>query len=166
VVLKGSAIPGDLGSWRQKFWGIASLFDAYHVPKLLSQQLLPFGRSGDGLEELTRGVELFLPLSVRRGLSARHTTDSPRVACSSRVRRVRARLRFRSGFVLGFRCSWFVDGPSFSSGQSDPARTVRLVFADGPFFLGSFLVILLDLTDCPRHLAGWSAWPLQTVRGS
>jgi hypothetical protein len=27
-------------------------------------------RSGDVLEELTRGVELFLPLSVRRGQSA------------------------------------------------------------------------------------------------
>jgi hypothetical protein len=46
------------------------MFDAYHVPKLLSQQLLPFGRSGDELEELTFGVEQFLPLSVRRGRSA------------------------------------------------------------------------------------------------
>jgi hypothetical protein len=46
------------------------LFDAYLVPKLLSHQLLPFGRSGDVLEELTRGVEQFLPLSVRRGQSA------------------------------------------------------------------------------------------------
>jgi hypothetical protein len=50
--------------------GIASLFDAYLVPKFLSHQLVSFGRSGDELEELTRGVELFLPLSVRRGLSA------------------------------------------------------------------------------------------------
>jgi hypothetical protein len=32
----------------------------------LSQQLLPFGRSGDELVELTRGVEQFLLLSVRR----------------------------------------------------------------------------------------------------
>jgi hypothetical protein len=47
------------------------LFDAYHVPKLLSQLLLPFGRSGDELGELTFGVEQFLPLSVRRGQSAR-----------------------------------------------------------------------------------------------
>jgi hypothetical protein len=46
------------------------LFDAYLVPKLLSHQLLPFGRFDDGLEELTRGVELFLPLSVTRGQSA------------------------------------------------------------------------------------------------
>jgi hypothetical protein len=48
----------------QNFWGIESLFDAYHVPKLLSQQLLLFGRSGDGLEVLTLGVGLFLGLSV------------------------------------------------------------------------------------------------------
>jgi hypothetical protein len=46
------------------------LFDAYIVPKPLAFHLLPFGRSGDVLEELTRGVELFLPLSVRRGQSA------------------------------------------------------------------------------------------------
>jgi hypothetical protein len=46
------------------------LFDAYIVPIPLSLQLLPFGRSGDVLEELTRGVELFLLLSVRRGQSA------------------------------------------------------------------------------------------------
>jgi hypothetical protein len=51
-------------------WGIASLFDAYLVPKLLSHQLPPFGRSGDVVEELTRGVGLFLPLSVRRGQPA------------------------------------------------------------------------------------------------
>jgi hypothetical protein len=46
------------------------LLDAYLVPKPLPLQLLPFGRSGDELEELTFGVELFLPLSVRRGQSA------------------------------------------------------------------------------------------------
>jgi hypothetical protein len=88
--------------------------------------------------------------------------DSPRDPCSSHVRRVRAHLRFRSGFVLGFRCSWFADGPSFSSGWSGSR-------ADGPpghrgwsVFLSSFLVVLLALTDCPRHLAGQSAsaWQL------
>jgi hypothetical protein len=47
------------------------LFDACLVLKLLSLLLLPFGISGDVLEELTRGVEMFLPLSVRRGQSAR-----------------------------------------------------------------------------------------------
>jgi hypothetical protein len=141
------------------------LFDAYLVPKLLSQPLLPFGRSGDELEELTFGVELFLPPSVWRTVHV-SLADSPRALCSSRVRRVRARLRFRSGFVLGFHCSWFVNGPSFSSGRSGSR-------VDGPpglrgrsVFLGSFLVVLLALTDCLRHPAGRSAWPLRTVRGS
>jgi hypothetical protein len=50
---------------------MASLVDAFHVPKLLSQQLLPFGRSGDGLEVLTFEVEQFSALSTRRGRSAR-----------------------------------------------------------------------------------------------
>jgi hypothetical protein len=45
------------------------LVDAFLVPKLLSQQLLPFG--GDGLGELTLEVEQFSALSVRRGRSAR-----------------------------------------------------------------------------------------------
>jgi hypothetical protein len=54
-----------------KFLGIASLVDAFHVPKLLSQQLLPFGRSGDGLGVLTFGVEQFLVLFVPGGRSAR-----------------------------------------------------------------------------------------------
>jgi hypothetical protein len=39
-------------------------------PKLLSQQLLPFGKSGDGLEGLTFGVEQFFVLFVPRGQSA------------------------------------------------------------------------------------------------
>jgi hypothetical protein len=47
------------------------LVDAFHVPKLLSQQLLPFGRSGDGLEVLTFEVEQFSALSARRGRSVR-----------------------------------------------------------------------------------------------
>jgi hypothetical protein len=67
---KDSRFPVFLGVRRQNFWGIASLFDSYHVPKLLSQQLLPFVRSGDELEELTFGVGLFLPLTVGRGQSA------------------------------------------------------------------------------------------------
>jgi hypothetical protein len=58
------------GVRRQKFWDIASLVDAYHVPKLLSQQLLPFGRSGDELGELTFGVGLFLGLFMKHGHSA------------------------------------------------------------------------------------------------
>jgi hypothetical protein len=104
--------------------------------------------------------------------------DGPRAACSSRVRRVLTRLCFRSSFVLGFRCSRFTNGPSFSSGRFGTR-------ADGPpglrgrsVFLGSILVVLLSLTDgpwlpagrsavpcdCPRHLAGLSVRPLRTVR--
>jgi hypothetical protein len=135
------------------------LFDAYLVPKLLSHQLLPFGKSGDELEELTRGVELFLPLSVRRGQSA----------CAWQIVRgycVLARLRFRSDFVLGFCCSRFADGPSFSSGRFGSG-------VDGPsgprgqfVFPGSSLVVLLAFTDCPWLLAGLSAWAVRTVRPS
>jgi hypothetical protein len=69
-------------------------------------------------------------------------------------------------FVLGFRCSRFADGPSFSSGQSG-TRT------DGPpglrgrsVFLGSVLVVLLSLTDGSWLPAGRSACLLRTVRGT
>jgi hypothetical protein len=148
------------------FWGIASLFDAYLVPKLLSHQLVPFGRSGDELEELTRGVRAVLA-SVREARTVRVClADSPRVLCSSRVRHVLACLHFRSSFGLGFCCSRFADGPSFSSGRSGSG-------ADGPpsprgqsVFPGSSLVVLLAFTDCLRLLAGLSAWPVRTVRPS
>jgi hypothetical protein len=46
------------------------LFDAYHVPKLLSHQLVLFGRSGDELGKLSFEVGLFLGLFVKRGQSA------------------------------------------------------------------------------------------------
>jgi hypothetical protein len=92
--------------------------------------------------------------------------DSPRVLCSSCVRRVLARLRFRSDFALGFCCSRFADGPSFSSGRSRSS-------ADGPLgpcgqsvFPGSSLVVLVAFTDCPWHLVGLSVWPLWTVCGT
>jgi hypothetical protein len=92
--------------------------------------------------------------------------DSPRAQCFSRVCRVLARLRFQSGFGLGFCCSRFADGPSFSSGQSGSG-------ADGPpgpcgqsIFPGSSLVVLLAFTDCPRPLAGLSAVAGRTVHGS
>jgi hypothetical protein len=54
----------------QDFWAIASLCDAFQVPKPLSPQLQPFGKSDDDLEELTFEVEQFSALSVRRGRSA------------------------------------------------------------------------------------------------
>jgi hypothetical protein len=59
------------GVRRRNFWGIASLVDAFHIPKLLSQQLLLFGRSGDGLGVLTFGVEQFSVLFMPGGRSTR-----------------------------------------------------------------------------------------------
>jgi hypothetical protein len=59
------------GVRRQNFWAIASLCDAIQVPKPMSLQLLPFGKSDDDLGELTFEVGLFSVLSVRRGRSAR-----------------------------------------------------------------------------------------------
>jgi hypothetical protein len=60
----------------------------------------------------------------------------------------------------------------------EPARTVHLVFADGPFSrvgsggsvgfngqsVASGRMVRVVLADCPRHLAGLSAWALRTVR--
>jgi hypothetical protein len=137
------------------------LVDAYHVPKLLSQQLLPFGRSGDVLEELTRGVEQFLLLSVRRGQSApslRTVREEPVQPSSSWCSSCSCFVSVRSGFVLGFRCSWFADGLSFSSGRSG--------LCGQSVFLGSSLVVLVAFSDCPWHPAGLSATPLRTVRGT
>jgi hypothetical protein len=85
---------------------------------------------------------------------------------SSRVRRVLARLRFRFGFVLGFCCSRFADGPSFSSGQSGPGADVPPGPRGQSIFRGSSLVVLLAFTDCPRLLAGLSATPGRTVHSS
>jgi hypothetical protein len=47
------------------------LCDAFQVPKPLSLQLLPFGKSDDDLGELTFEVGLFSVLSVWRGRSVR-----------------------------------------------------------------------------------------------
>jgi hypothetical protein len=118
------------------------------------------------LGELTLGVEQFC-CSVRAAWTVREAVaDGPWAACSSRVRRVLARLCFRSNFVLGFRCSRFADGPSFSSGRSGTR-------ADGPpglrgrsVFLGYALVVLLSLMDGLWLLAVRSACPLRTVRGT
>jgi hypothetical protein len=92
--------------------------------------------------------------------------DSPRAQCSSRVRRVLARLRFRSSFVLGFRCSWFADGHSFSRGWSGSHADGLPSLRGRSIFLGSSLVVLLAFTYCLWHLAGRSAWPLRTVRST
>jgi hypothetical protein len=144
------------------------LFDAYHVPKLLSLQLLPFRRSGDELGEMTFGVEQFLPLSVRRGQSARWW----RTVRESRVRLV---------FFLGVASDPFwvcvLVGQSFGRSATE-VRTVRGFLADSPraprgqsIFRGSLLEVLLALTDSPRprpdgplYPCGQSAVPWRTVR--
>jgi hypothetical protein len=59
------------GVRRKDFWAIESLCDAFQVPKPLSPQLLPFGKSVDDLGELTFEVGLFSVLSVMRGQSTR-----------------------------------------------------------------------------------------------
>jgi hypothetical protein len=149
------------------------LVDAFHVPKLLSQQLLPFGRSGDGLGVLTFGVEQFSVLFVPGGRSARAwptvregLADGPRAQCPLRVRRVLGRLCFRSDFALGFHCSRFADGPSFSSGRSWTRADGPPVLRGRSVFLGSVLVVLLFLTDGPRVPCGLSAAPGRTVRAA
>jgi hypothetical protein len=156
------------------------LFDAYHVPKPLSQQLLPFGRSGDGLEELTFGVEQFSALSVTR--------DGPRgpggrsascvfVACSScsclSLFSIRRGFKFWLGKVS--------NGPRVPGGQSACSpRTIRYsrcVSGGSVAFFGQSAAqarrsaarvrtVRDTLPDSPRDLCGQSAPPGRTVRQS
>jgi hypothetical protein len=67
---------------------------------------------------------------------------------------------------LGFRCSRFADGPSFSSGRSGTRADGSPGLRGRSVFLGSVLVVLLLLTGGPWLLAGRSACPLRTVRGT
>jgi hypothetical protein len=149
------------------------LVDAFHVPKLLSQQLLPFGRSVDGLEVLTFEVEQFSALSARRGQSA----------CVWRTVRGLAVHRVFFVFLLGFAFDrfWFRVLVGRGFGRSACAgQTVRGCLADSPraprgrsVFRGSLLEVLLALTDSPRprpddppYLCGQSTWLVRTVRPS
>jgi hypothetical protein len=122
------------------------LFDAYHVPKPLSQQLLQFGRSGVGLEVLTFGVELTWLFVVCFSCS-----------CSPL-------------FVI--RCDfefWLVevsDGPCVPGGQSVGAwRTICVLPADGPLFRVTTGATVCFL-DSPRLSAGRSVVQVRTVRGN
>jgi hypothetical protein len=163
---KDPRFPMFYGVRRQNFWGIASLVDAYHVPKLLSQQLLPFGRSGDGLEVLIFEVEQFSALSARRGQSA----SVWRTVCGLAVRRVF--FVFLLAFIFDPLCFRALVGRGF--GQSAAAAwIVRGCLADSPraprgrsVFRGSLLEVLFALTDSPRLRAGQSAVRVRTVRGS
>jgi hypothetical protein len=149
------------------------LFDAYHVPKPLSQQLLPFGISGDELEELTFGVKQFSALFVPRGRSA-WTWRTVRVV---RVRRV----FFVFLHVFVFDPSWFqvLVGQGFGWSMCT-GRTVCACPADSPraprgryVIRGTSLEVLLPFSDSPRlrpdgprQGCGQSAIPCRTVRAA
>jgi hypothetical protein len=149
------------------------LVDAFHVPKLLSQQLLPFGRSDDGLEELTFGVEQFSALSVPCGRSA-WTWRMFRAVPVHRVFFV-----FLLGFTFDPWCFRFLVGRSFGRSAS-AGRTVRGCQADSPraprgrsVFRGASLEVLLPFSDSsrlrpdgPRQGCGQSAIPCWTVRAA
>jgi hypothetical protein len=156
------------------------LVDAFHVHKLFSQQLLPFGRSGDGLGVLTFGVEQFSVLFVPGGRSAR----------AWQTVREHSVLRVFFVFLLGFAFDpfWFRALVGSGFGQSAAAggrsagawRTVRVLPADGPLFRvvsgGSVCFFGQSAAqgrtvrgagaDSPRQQAGRSAWPVRTVRPS
>jgi hypothetical protein len=149
------------------------LVDAFHVPKLLSQQLLSFGRSGDGLEVLTFEVEQFSAMSVPRGRSV----WTSRTIHARRVRRVF--FVFLLGFAFNLWCFRVFVGRSF--GRSACAgRTVRGCLADSPraprgrfVIRGASLEVLVAFSDSsrlkpdgPRQGCGQSAIPCCTVRAA
>jgi hypothetical protein len=158
--------------------GIASLVDTFHVPKLLSQQLLPFGRSGDGLEVLTFEVEQFSALSARRGRSA----SVWRTVLGLAVRRVF--FVFLLSFAFDPWCFRVLVGRRFRR-SACAGRTIRGCLADSPraprrrsVIPGASLEVLLPFrtvrgsgrtvrgkgADSPRYPAGQSVRPLRTVR--
>jgi hypothetical protein len=149
------------------------LCDAFQVPKPLSPQLLPFGKSDDDLGELTFEVGLFSVLSVRRGRSTR-SVFFPCSSCSCP-----ASFSIRRGFE--FSLGEVSDGPRVPGGQSAGAwRTVRVLPADGPLFgvvsggsvsffgrsVAQGRTVHGVCADSPRQQAGRSAPPGRTVRQS
>jgi hypothetical protein len=147
------------------------LCDAFHVPKPLSPQLQPFGKSDDDLGELTFEVGLFF-CSVRASRTVSGVlADDPCRTCSSGVLRVLAHLSFGCVVILSF--GWTKFRTVRSSGW-----TVRGCLADSPraprrrsVLWGSLLVVLLVLTDSqrprpdgPPYLCGQSAVHWRTVR--
>jgi hypothetical protein len=134
------------------------LVDAFHVLKLLSQQLLPFGRSGDGLGVLTFGVEQFSVLFVPGGRSA----STVFFACSSCSYSALLSIHFGFGLWLGVVSDSLqqrADGPRVPGGQS--ACSPRMVR-----YSGLSLEVLFAFSDSPRLRVGWSAVCVRTVRPS
>jgi hypothetical protein len=134
------------------------LCDAFQVPKPLSPQLQPFGKSDDDLGELTFEVEQFSALSARRGRSAGgEFIRCSLCSCSPFVSICRDFGFWLDGVSYGPQQR--ADGPRVPGGQSACSpRTVR--------FLGSLLLVLCDLMDGPRRRAGPSTVLARTVRGS
>jgi hypothetical protein len=106
---------------------------SWFLPKPLSPQLQPFGKSNDDLGELTFEVGLFF-CSVRASRTVHVVlADGPRRACLSGVLRVLSGLSFRSVVVLSFGwmkfgtvCVCLADDLRVPGGQSACSpRTVR-----------------------------------------
>jgi hypothetical protein len=153
--------------------GYSILVGRLTCPQPLSQQLLQFGRSGDGLEELTFGVEQFSALSVPRGRSV-WTWRTVRVVPVRRVFFVSL-----LGFAFDPWCFrvlvWRSFGRSACAGQ-----TVRGCLADSPraprgqsVIRGASLEVLLPFSDSPqlrpdgpRQGCGQFAIPCRTVRAA
>jgi hypothetical protein len=162
------------------------LCDAFQVPKPLSPQLQPFGKSDDDLGELTFEVGLLF-CSVRASRTVRGVqADGPHRTCSLGVLRVLARLSLSIRRDFEF---WLdgvsdgpqqrADGPRMPSGQSACSpRTVRFSrFASGGSvgFNGQSAaqagrsavpvrIVRGTLADGPRGPCGQSALPGRTVR--
>jgi hypothetical protein len=146
------------------------LCDAFQVPKPLSPQLQPFGKSDDDLGGLTFEVGLFF-CSVRASRTVRGVqADGPRRTCSSGVLRVLSHLSLRFVVILSF--GWTKFRTVRNSG-----RTVRGCLADSPPHLAGRTVRSRAgrsaagpdgprcvCADSPRQQAGRSAWPVWTVR--
>jgi hypothetical protein len=134
------------------------LCDAFQVPKPLSPQLLPFGKSDDDLGELTFKVGLFSVLSARGGRSAT-SVFFPCSSCSCSVSSsIRRGFKFSLGKVSD-NPQQRADGPWVPGGQS--ACSPRMVR-----YSGSSLEVLCALSDGPWCRAGQSAVCVRTVRGS
>jgi hypothetical protein len=141
------------------------LCDAFQVPKSLSPQLQPFGKSDDDLGELTFGVGRFLLCP--------HLADGPRgpggrsarlgfVPCSSCSCSPFVSIRHDFGFRLDGVSDGpqqGADGPRVPGGQS--ACSPRMVRG-----AGASLLVLCVFNGRSAEWAGRSAVSARTVRGS
>jgi hypothetical protein len=126
------------------------LCDAFQVPKPLSLQLLPFGKSDDDLGELTFEVGLFSILSARGGWSAR-SVFFPCSSCSCSVSfSIHRGFEFSLGKVSDSP-KQRADSPRVPGGQSACSpRTVR--------YSGSSLEVLCALSDGPPEPVCFASW--------